>query len=298
MTSQRITSDNHQVDPQKKFVRVLQLGLLSVSGILLIFVGGCAGSPLKLERYPSDSGPSDAGGVGSGVRAEESWSVALEVLQGPNAEVRAFERAREIGATTALSEVRSEARGDRWVVMSGRFAGPQEPDAQRALARAKELTLGDGQPFASAALVPPPSADPATLPDYDLRSTRRGLGRDVGLYTLQIGAYGRFDNGSLSRREREEIRDTAERAVRELRQQGFPAYYLHDSNLSVVTVGVFTEDDLGLTPRSRGFASPEFERLKREFPHNLFNGRGLNEPDPANPGGRKLQASQPVEIPR
>lgn len=271
----------------------------AITGLAILFWGtACTTSPHPIERFPGPSPPPKEVGSQASQGPEESWAVVLEAIRDRNAEQTAFERAREIGVQTSLPEVRAEFREGRWLVLSGRFAGPQERDAQRTLAQAKQIRFDDRNPFAGAALLPPASIDPSRVPEFDLRSARRGVPRDQGLYTLQIGAYGRLDGKSLSSRERAEVRETAERAVRDLRADGIPAFFLHDANLSVVTVGVFTDDDLGLTPRSRGFASPEFERLKREFPNNLLNGKGLNEPDPANPGQRRLQASQPVEIPR
>lgn len=281
---------------QKKVAQVLQLVVLVWMSPLLLVSGGC-GTPRLSQSFGTPEGVFDQ----PSARHESSsgaWSVLLEIHRGQGAEVRAVERARAISSSTGLPSVRAEARGHLWMVLSGSYQDPAGEATQRALERARGSRVGGERVFAEATLIPPPPTDPSDVPEWDLRSARRGVGRDENLYTLQIGAYGRADRGSLTERQRRESRSAAERAVADLRREGYEAFYLHDANLSVVTVGVFGDADLGLTQGSGGYPSPEFTGLKRAFPNNLFNGRGIREADPTNPGATRLQASQAVEIPR
>lgn len=213
----------------------------------------------------------------------------------------AEERAAVVRRDLGLAGVGTERRGDRWFVTwygpDGRgFVAPTGEAAQEALRRVRGAEVGGERPYAGAVLFPPANVDAGRVPDEDLRSVRRELG-DAEAFTLQVAVYGRVGGGANDR-DREEARRAAQAAVAELRRDGEQAFYFHGPELSTVTIGVFSADDLGLTARSRYTPSPEFERLRKAYPFNLVNGAELLERDPANPGQKRAQRSRPVEVPR
>ena len=115
------------------------------------------------------------------------------------------------------------------------------------------------------------------------------------LMTLQIGYY--------DEQYGEDFREAAELAAKELREQGDQAFYYHGPNRSLLTVGLFGQEDLvqHTTPGQDGriFVQTQYSQrvveLQKKYPHNLGNGLTLLQKQ----GGKDIgaQLSSLVRVP-
>lgn len=278
-------------------------------------LAGCGGGEARKTDYATQSrevlgtasrpgtNPWDGfeGNASAHASAEESsWTIALAVASPTDAAgaQQALARAREHG----LAGARLESRRNGWVVAYGRYDAPDSPAARRDLAMVKGLVAGEVRPYAGALMLPPErKAESGTLPELDLRNARRLFGTQAK-YTLQINAYARADGSKPSASELAEFRRLAEQSAQELRRQGERAFYYHGPNMSLVTVGLFTDADLGGTDfdeLGRSVPRPEsmaLQEARRKFPHMLLNGRGLRVRSPGG-GEGALARSELVQVP-
>ncbi len=243
---------------------------------------------------PSEAAESDdAGGTAAG---KPVWSIALATFGGDDHRLTAEGACRLF--TQQVPElkgafVRSTPSGS--VVMWGEFDGPKDPRAKPTIERLRQVTIGDGRPFAKAMLTRLEQFSEQEMHPWDLRQVRRLNPKVRVIYTLQVAAWSDLGSGTLSF---DEIRRSAESYCRQLRAEGVEAWFHHDADLrtSIVTVGIF--DHRAYDPQSTLFA-PEVEVMRKRFPKSLLNGEELLiKPDPARPDFAVPQASRLVEVPR
>jgi len=112
------------------------------------------------------------------------------------------------------------------------------------------------------------------------------LRQHTGMYTLQIGVYDREYGQGYQR--------AAEQAVAVLREQQEQAFYYHGPHRSMVTIGLFTDDDFVIQEGRWSYGS-SIRALQERFPYNLRNGLTMVEKQ----GGVTLgeQASCLVRVP-
>ncbi len=189
-------------------------------------------------------------------------------------------------------------RQENTIIAYGKYDGPNDRQAILDLDRVREIQTGGSRPFASAFLAPP-SGDAlgGANKQFDLRTVKERYGKGA-LYTLQLGVYGTDDNSIPSPSEVKEFRQTAERAVLELRAKGERAFYYHDPFRSMVTSGVFGANDFDAST-TPAIESERLKELRLRFPHNYLNGMGIRETITTDTGRRvtRLQPSSLVEIP-
>ncbi len=253
---------------------------------------------------PVKPGTGESGGGGGA--ESNAWSIVLGSFSpdrdNPNP------TSHEAAANTALFRAHAmaglngaylEKRGNGLVLLYGSFESGTSGDAQRELAYVRQMDVGGVHPYEGAFLAPP-GATTGTMPDYDLTTVKARRGTRQPLYTLQIAVYGRPDNSAPTKEDLVQFRKSAEEAVLQLRRDGEQAYYYHGPNRSVVTIGVFTEQDAGFTGRARG-EGPALIIAKQKFPNNLLNGEAVREKVQGRPGGSasdfQLQKSRLVEVP-
>ncbi|MBM4107402.1 MAG: hypothetical protein FJ255_01070 [Phycisphaerae bacterium] len=310
------TTNSHPHDPRRERDSVHWAALV-VAALLLVGCGG-GGPKDRLDGYAAQSGevlgtnPRPAGrhampwelgepaDASAPTQTPRDWAIALALFpQNESAQARqALARAQNDGLTGAYLLPRRSG----WAVAYGRYDSPESPQAQRDLAMVKGRQVGDARPWAGAMLMPPEQqAAAGSLPDLDLRNARRLFGK-AARYTLQINAYARADGGRPSESELGEFRRAAEQGAQELRRQGERAFYYHGPNMSLVTIGVFGDDDISgsdidelgrSTPRPESMA---LQDARRKFPHMLLNGRGLKVRSPGAVEGT-LTRSELVQIP-
>lgn len=226
---------------------------------------------------------------------ETQWSIILVTVPNPQL---APDILQTVQSRHGLISAYSTTRQGKSVIAYGRYAGPDDRRALVDLDRVRDIEYDGSRPFAAAYLAPPPAdALGGSNREYDLRTVKERFG-PLALYTLQIGVYGSNGNETPSASEIKEIRQAAERAVLDLRSEGERAFYYHAPLRSMVTIGVFGEDDFdgSTTP---AIESMRLRELRKRFPHNLLNGQGIRETITSSTGQRvtRLQPSSLVGIP-
>lgn len=296
----------------RSIARVAQGLLVVVSGALLWACGGPQTSPGAGSTELENQGnalfsPAASSDAQPGVPA---WSIVVVAFANvdpntgdpiPVETVRAvadqaLAKARTVGG---LKEAYIEDRSGRLVVAYGRYPSADDPRAQADLKRLRSMKIGDDTPFATAMLTPPDTGDLAGKPEYDLRGARATFGPEA-IYSLQVGVYGRGDGRAASAAELAEFRKAAEQAVATLRVQGEEAFFYHGPNRSMVTIGVFTDDDFWINQKTT-YESPMVTAARQRHPFNLLNGRGIRERVAAlpesDPRAWRIQPSRLIRIP-
>jgi hypothetical protein len=280
--------------------------LLSAAAAASLSVPGALASTSSEPRKPVDlreapavlapkrgAAPSDPAAAPALV--DERWTVSLATFRGGAGQAALAESSLErIRAVPMLREAFITPRGEATVISIGRFADPASPDAQDLLRRVRALEVQGSRPFAQAVLSPPPGGQLGSRPEYNLLKAREQFGKSARV-TLQVGIYGRDDLDRPAESDLAEARANAENAAAQLRREGELAFYYHGPRRSTVTVGVFSETDLG-DPQKGVPMAPELAQLKKRFPNNLYNGQGIRERVPGLTEPR-MQESQTVRIP-
>ncbi|MCF6296791.1 MAG: hypothetical protein L3J08_02220, partial [Flavobacteriaceae bacterium] len=219
------------------------------------------------------------------------WTIGLKPFAGEGARQRAEQELARISRTNALEQAFIMESGNRAVICIGKETSPSSTEAIALLERVRKARVDGATPFARAFYIPPTGQAQSNL---DLRSAPRTFG-PTAVYSLQVAAYGRADGKAPSDRDIRDARKKAEEAVDELRRQGELAFYYHGPSMSMVTVGVFSHDDI-----QQETLSYEIRNLMERFPHNLFNGKGVRQTVTTTDGTRQkiLQESFPVLIPK
>lgn len=249
-------------------------------------------------------GGAGSGGAGSGqatrpvpAASETGWALLLRKLPGVDpstADAVAARTAESLG----LPDVRWVEREGSVAVVQGRYAGPNDPAAQRALASAKAYQINGLKPYQFALLVPlDTGAGAGGASPYDLRSARAQYG-DAARYTLQVAVYSVENADAASPAQLAEIRRAAEEAASRLRAEGEAAYFFHGRHRSMVTVGVFSEEDHDPSTQPP-IESPLLRAARARHPHNLLNGQAVQETIRGAGGeAKRLQPSALVAIPK
>jgi pimeloyl-ACP methyl ester carboxylesterase len=224
------------------------------------------------------------------------WSIVLVAMRGAEAgqaAALALDKVRRVGG---LAEAYVERRGASVVVAYGRYDSPMSRAAQEDLARVRGMVVDGERPFAGAVLAPPPMEGMrGSIPEYDLAGVREAMNAgQAKLYTLQIGVYTADAGREPTASELTQIRRAAEAAAVALRREGEEAFYFHGPRRSMVTIGVFTEQEIPATGRPMG--SIRLREAQRKHPNHLVNGQGAMVRVGGQREGR-LQESRVVEIP-
>lgn len=282
------------------FVRIL---ILSCLGSLTLDSSAALGfhrpQPQKLKEEgralfgdPARPGKSYAKGSDKS-KLDDGWVIVLGAFTGDDQEQNAREALARITAQTPLIGARISKKEKASVIEYGRFRDPADPAAKAELERVRAMVV-DNEPL-SRSFFAPPDAVEGSMPQFDLRNWKNEPFASAALYTLQIAAYGRSDTKAPTAKERDEFRALAEKAVSQLRREGEQAFYYHGPFLSMVTIGLFDESDL-----SKGAESRRLSELKKRFPNNLLNGKGIRETIKTTDGKTesRLQASRLVALPK
>lgn len=183
----------------------------------------------------------------------------------------------------------------------GRYAGPEDPSAQKDLARVRDLKAANGYPYRSAVLMPPLDRELlGGFPDLSLAASPEAQHADA-LYTVEIAIYRRPDQAPPTREDLSEFRRLAETAAINLRTDGTQAFYSHGLNSSSVTVGVFTERDFD-TSQNPPYRSPALLRTLDQFRHFSLNGEQmkvrLKDYPEDDPRAWRSEPSRVVNLPK
>lgn len=301
----------------------IHTGLLCATATFIVCLAGCSGDgasrPNPEARQTGESLFGGGGGSGDASiatnPAADAWSIVIvafydrDPYTGEPLPAAQLEEVHET-ARLSLHKVQTSAglrnaylarQGKSLVLSYGRYPSFDTPAAQADLRRIQNMVIEGERPFASALLVPPDGADIGTMPEFDLRTVKSRFGSSA-VYTLQVGVYSREDGRPMSMAERADIRKSAEQAVVELRRQGELAFYYHGPNRSMVTIGIFGEEDNQVDAiDGRVTQSHDLLTLRQRHPLNLLNGRGIRQRVPnipeSDPNAWRLQPSGLVMIP-
>jgi hypothetical protein len=251
------------------------------------------GNGVDLREAPAvfrqPTAPDAPNAVGS-----DAWTITLSTFRGPDALAVAEGVLPKVRELPAVRDAVVQRRGEAVLITVGRFSDPAGDDAQRRLKEIRALVVDGEAAFPQAILTPPTGGQLGSRPEYNLLRARDQMGKAYRL-TLQIGVYGRDDLERPTEADLAEARKQAEQAAANLRREGELAFYYHGPRRSMVTVGLFTEDDLGSAAKNLP-VSPLLQQLRKKFPHNLYNGQGIRERTAGQTEAR-IQPSQTVRIP-
>lgn len=224
-------------------------------------------------------------------RKGETWSIALVTLSGPDHRATAQALSADIRERyPELTPLFVDEVSGGSAVCLGRFVSLSEPTFRETMVRVREIKLNDGRvAFPRALPARPQSLQDVQTDPLDIRSLRKQIGSKHPVYTLQVAQWGTFGDDRL---DYETCRARVEALARQLRSQGFTAWFNHNygKELSSVNVGVFGAD--AYDPRSTLFA-PEVELLMSQFPYLNVNGEPLID---ARTGAQRKPFL--VEVPR
>ncbi|MBL4810187.1 MAG: hypothetical protein JKY43_09065 [Phycisphaerales bacterium] len=229
--------------------------------------------------------------------ADESiqWSIILATLPSPQLAPQVLSN---VQSKHGLVDAYIAQRQKKTVIAYGKYDGPNDRQAILDLDQVREIQSDGSRPFASAFLAPPPAeALGGTNTEFDLRTVKERYGK-TALYTLQLGVYGTDDSSIPKPSEVKEFRKIAERAVLKLRAEGERAFYYHGPFRSMVTAGVFGDNDFDSSTMP-AIQSARLKELRLRFPHNYLNGMGIRETITTDTGRKitRLQPSSLVQIP-
>ncbi len=273
------------------FVRGLlrqMAALAAISASLAGCAGGAGASSsgdLASEASQVFGEPGAAGARGGGGVVREGWTIILMSFQGDEARRQAEAILPRIQQEAGLTRAFVEDRKEGAVIAHGRYRGPGDPRAREDLEEIRGVLLGNAPAFPTAFLAPlAEGGAEGAIPELNLTRARELFG-DRAQYTLQIAVY--------ESAERRDAMAKAEQAAATLRREGELAFYYHGPTRSMVTIGVFNDDDFDPTT---GMMSADLRASRERHPHNLYNGTGIE----VRVGGQKegrLQPSGLVQIP-
>lgn len=205
----------------------------------------------------------DDAGAGSPLARRDAeltgYAIKVQSFEGADRYRRANDMMRRL-ASKGVGGLWLRETGQGVTVYRGRFETKTDLDAQRQLLETREIEFDGLKPYESIGIVTLSGGkeveqrDPADLRAY------------AGYYTLQIGYYDQ-EYGP-------DFRKAAEAAARELRGEGEQAYYYHGRYRSMVTIGLFTDDDFDRAGAVHVYG-PRILELQRKYPYNLGNGRTI-----------------------
>ncbi len=223
------------------------------------------------------------GGFGGGGGSNEPdlpWAIALAVVSGPNHQAIAEQRRAQLATASGAKGLWIGEENDASTIYFGHYASTQD-DAVRADFKHWRDLKASGLALDAVMIVPVASGiSGGPIAEWDLR---RAAAR--GKYTLQIGYY----DDQFGK----DFRKAAEQAVDVLRKDGAEAYFYHGPNRSMITIGVFGENDLQSATES-GY-SARVRALQQKFAFNLGNGLTIRQKAPD--GNVTNQPSFLVNIP-
>jgi hypothetical protein len=240
-----------------------------------------------VRQFADESSP-QAAKHRPGEAAPDGYAIFLANFEGGDRQSKADAYVRRVVSQTRFPDVWVKAVGNRVVVYRGRYSDPLQSAAVQDLDQTR-LALVDGDnAFATAAIVPLGEGFEAVTGRYDLR-------QHSGMYSLQIGY---FDEQYGP-----DFRKAAEKAVDRFREQGEDAFYYHGPNISMITIGLYTIDDVQqeVTKQADGtdviqpVYSERVLEVQRRYPFNVPNGHVPEQAVAAGPGAELEGGRAPAQ---
>ncbi len=255
----------------------MRLGVLMVMVVMAL---GCYERVVhdgwgELRRFEDKTAAIEDEGDGAGApgQSEETgWAVLIKRFEGSTAGHQANRLVERLRTELGLRDVWLVQRPREALVLRGRFEQRGALDAQQTLRLTRGIELDGKRPFAASELTLLSGESPNEESPLDLR-------KHSGMYSLQVAVYD-AEIGA-------DFRAKAEQAARALREEGDEAYFYHGPNRSLVTIGLFGEEDL-VQQGTVSTYGPRVTEVQKKYPYNLVNGltlveRWANEPERPQP---------------
>ena len=202
------------------------------------------------------------------------WTLRVARFEGEDRHGEAYRLIETLRERMGLAEVWVEDDGRSATVYHGRWRKREDPRAQTALEQLQKMAESSkGDERLTRAM-----AGLAVLPVAELAggggaSDPLDARQYAGKFTVQVAAFNDDFPGDR--------RAGAEQYARELREQGHEAYFYHGPRFSLVTLGIFDENDWQPRKDPRGFLvdvpGSRMQQLMQDFPYNRINGIDLAE---------------------
>jgi hypothetical protein len=205
---------------------------------------------------------------------EDIWAVVLGTYSQDNHRTAARRMLGELPKVNpALSDAWLASDDNGTKVLYGRYASPTDATAQQQLQWVKSIQMQGRQVFPRAMLTRIETAGSGAVNPLDLMALRRQYPNVDPLYTLDVAVWIADDQSSA--RSFEACQRAAEQYARQLRTQGYPAFFYHDPvrRLSNVTIGAFGSN--AVDPQT-SFYHDDVRQLMQRFPQRLVNGEPLD----------------------
>lgn len=189
----------------------------------------------------------------------DKWSILIEQYEGQTGKRQATRLINQLHNQTRLPDLWVHEAPSHTLVYRGLYDRPTDTRAISDLRQTRLVRLKNGQSFTSAKLIALGSASETSA--LDLR-------QHSGMYSLQIAYY---DDAFGSK-----FRQAAEQAAQTLHADGNESFYYHGPHRSMITLGLFTNDDF-VQKGVHQVYGPRIKALQEKFPYNLGNGRTIVE---------------------
>ncbi len=208
------------------------------------------------------------------------WALLLATFMGDQHQQDAREAAARLVSQANLPDVWLHDTVDRTLLYRGRYTDSDSDEAKNAQRQTRMIKFDGLRPFEDAQIVPIAETGTAVAGPHDLRQFR-------DMYTLQVEVYD-DDIGP-------KYRQTAQKRVEALREEGHGAYFYHGPHRSMVTVGLFARKQAFVLRGTTDTYAPAVRELQKNFPLNVHNGHSVVE----KKGGKKIrdQPSFLVRVP-
>jgi len=238
-----------------------------------------------------DNGQPTSSANGQSTPANAPWTIVLATFGSENHQQLAEQFRANLTQSSGMTGFLITSRPDRSIIHYGHYLAPNSSQTKTDLNRIHAINIDGQTPFARAfpSVVQP--SDQGAYPQFNLVKLWQQYPHASVIYSLQIGVY-TFDNHNSETL----ARQTAEKAVTQLRAAGEQAFYYHGRTMSVVTVGAFFQNSVDPVTG----ASPEILQLQNKYPDNLVDGKQLIETKYL-PGGKTKKTIQPsflINVPK
>jgi hypothetical protein len=216
-----------------------------------------------LRKLSEQSDPGDVAQRRAHLKSDEpGWAILLATYQGDQAREQAYQQMHQLRQTEQVPDLWVRHEEGNVLLYRGRYQTKTDTQAQEDLRQSRMLKAGNKRAFSRAAIVPV-----GRMPEGN-SDDALDLHRYSGMYTLQIAFFDEAGGPTF--------RKAAEQMARELRDSKVEAYYYHGPYLSLVTVGLFNDNDFERKGTTSVYG-PRIRQLRETFPYNIGNGATVVE---------------------
>jgi len=258
--------------------------MLKQFGIILIFALLLIGCDDSFAPKTSGSGDVSSGGGGWNLGGQQKFAhdaepqtILLQLFEGPDHVDRAVSQKNYLADTLQWHDVYVVHEDDHSILYMGSYGsdGASQRQIQANLAKAKNFRMANGvQPFVKAIVIAKPGTADEGPSEWNLKNAKGyySVLVDIQYDVPQSGYYGRKQRAVMD--------------CRNLRKQGYDAYYFHGPYKSGVAVGTFPETSIKTVMvkarhpithnefevEKKVIVDPKMKKVFQDFPEMLICG--------------------------